>query len=62
MTVATILFIIIPYMCVVGYIITMYYCLIEIIREARINGPNLTELLKTPINQLEDDCLNNALL
>ena len=38
------------------------YCLIEIIREARINGPNLAELLKTPLNQLEDDCLNNALL
>ena len=48
-------------MCVVGYIITMY-CLIEIIREARINGPNLGELLKTSLNQLEDDCLNNALL
>ena len=37
-------------------------CLIEIIREARINGPNLGELLKTPLDQLEEDCLNSALL
>ena len=25
-------------------------------------GPNLNELLKTPLNLLEDDCLNSALL
>ena len=37
-------------------------CLTEIIREARINGPKFGELLKTPLNQLEDDCLNSALL
>ena len=37
-------------------------CLIEIIREARNNGPRLGELLKTPPSQLEDDCLNSALL
>ena len=37
-------------------------CLTEIIKEARINGPKLGELLKTPLNQLEDDCLDSALL
>ena len=35
---------------------------IEIIREARTNGPNLNELLKTERNLLEDDYLNSALL
>ena len=36
--------------------------IIEIVREARINGPNLSELLKTPHKLLEDNCLNSALL
>ena len=35
---------------------------IEIIREAKINGPNLGELMKTPLNLLEANCLNSALL
>ena len=34
----------------------------EIIREVRIKGPNLNELLKTPLNLLEDNCINEALL
>ena len=28
----------------------------------RIKGPNLNELLKTPLNSLEDNCINQALL
>ena len=35
---------------------------IEIIKEVRTNGPNINELLKTPLDQLEDDCINQALL
>ena len=38
----------------------MFY--IEIVREARIDGPNLIKLLKTPLKFLEDNCLNSALL
>ena len=34
----------------------------EIIREVKIKGPNLNELLKTPLNLLEDNCINHALL
>ena len=40
----------------------MAYYFTEIIREVRIKGPNLNELLKTPLNLLEDDCINSALL
>ena len=36
--------------------------LIEIIKEARTDGPNLGKLLKTPLNLLEKDCMNHALL
>ena len=35
---------------------------IEIIREVRIKGSNLDKLLKTSLNLLEDDCINQALL
>ena len=49
-------------MLLIGYVLATLNCLIEIIREARNNGPKLGELLKTPPNQLEDDCLNFALL
>ena len=35
---------------------------IEIIREVRTNGPKINELLKTPLDLLEDDCINQALL
>jgi len=35
---------------------------VEIIREIRTNGPNLNELLKTPLNQLEENCLDHALI
>ena len=34
----------------------------EIIREVRINGSRLNELLKVPLNKLEGNCLNQALL
>ena len=40
----------------------MILCFTEIIREVKSKGPNLNELLKTPLNLLEDDCLNSALL
>ena len=35
---------------------------IEIIKEVRGNGPKINELLKTPLNLLEDDCIDQALL
>ena len=47
-----------PYVLEGSYVI----CFIEIIKEAKTNGPNLGDLLKTPLNQLEDNCLNLALL
>ena len=34
----------------------------EIIKEVRTSGPKINELLKTPLNLLEDDCINKALL
>ena len=37
-------------------------CVAEIIREVRIKGPNLNELLKTPLNLLEENCIDQALL
>ena len=36
--------------------------LTEIIKEARINGPNLIKLLKTHLNQLEENCIDHALI
>jgi len=34
----------------------------ELIKEVRTNGPNLNKLLKTPINELEKNCINEALM
>jgi len=35
---------------------------VELIKEVRTNGPNLSKLLKTPINELEKNCINEALM
>ena len=35
---------------------------VEIIKEVKVNGPNLNELLKTPLNQLEENCVDHALI
>ena len=41
----------------------LFLCYVtEIIREVRLKGPNLNELLQTPLNLLEDNCINEALL
>ena len=45
-----------------GHITAAINSFIEIIKEARTDGPNLDELLKTPLNLLEKDYLNHALL
>ncbi|XP_065915801.1 leucine-rich repeat serine/threonine-protein kinase 1-like [Dysidea avara] len=37
-------------------------CFAELIKEVRTNGPNLNKLLKTPINELERNCVNEALM
>ena len=43
-------------------ICTLHVYSAEIIKEVRTNGPKLNELLKTPLNQLEDKCIDHALM
>ena len=40
----------------------LFFLCTEIIREVKINGDNVTELLRVTADQLEPDCLNRALL
>ena len=49
------------YIYIYIYNISLYH-FIEIIKEVKINGSNLDKLLKTPLNQLEENCLDHALL
>jgi len=38
------------------------FCSVELIKEVKMNGPNLNRLLKTPFNELEKNCINEALM
>ena len=40
----------------------MFYPIIEIIKEVKTNGENLTELLRVKVDDLEPQCLEKALL
>ena len=42
--------------------LSMFYPIIEIIKEVKTNGENLTELLRVKVDDLEPQCLEKALL